>query len=266
MPIRDGRCSLFEVLEFLLLGGVPAGIWAMERLRRRQLARAQAEFMASLDDEVQVALHVANHEATSRNQSLHPLHLAFGMLQDEHVQDLITKVGGDPGKLEEAINTALDTPLETGARDALESLGYVSAVARHLDRKATCGELWARIARNPAVKGAFDSGGLPVHRLLFALVHGTEPPALQLPAPVPRAVHVVLRNDDVTTVEFVLALLHDVFELDPTTANAVTMETHQQGRAIVGRFAPDVAVSRVESARSRARDAGFPLWVGVEPC
>ncbi len=222
--------------------------------------------MASLEDEVQIALHVANHEAQSRNQSLHPLHLAFGMIQDEQVQELISKVGGDPTKLEEAINAALDKQTEDGTRDALESLGYVSAVARHLERKATCGELWARIARNAAVKGAFDAGGMPVHRLLFALVHGTEPPALQLPAPVAASVHVVLRNDDVTTVEFVLALLREVFELDPTTANAVTMETHQQGRAIVGRFAPDVAVSRVESARTRARDAGFPLWVGVEPC
>ncbi|CAN5923641.1 hypothetical protein BH11MYX3_BH11MYX3_33570 [soil metagenome] len=254
------------MLEFLLLGGVPAGIWAMERLRRRAVTRAQAEFLASLEDEVQVALHVANHEARSRNQSLHPLHLAFGMLQDEQVQELISKVGGDPTKLEDAINAALDTQAEQGTRDALESLGYVSAVARHLDRKATGSELWARIARNAAVKAAFESGGMPVHRLLFALVHGTEPPALQLPAPAAASVHVVLRNDDVTTVEFVLALLRDVFELDPTTANKVTMETHQQGRAIVGRFTPDVAASRIESARSRARDAGYPLWVGVEPC
>ncbi len=254
------------MLEFLLLGGVPAGIWAMERLRRRQAVRAQAAFMASLDDDVQVALHVANHEARARNHSLHPLHLAYGLLQNEQIQELITKVGGDPAKLEDAINASLDTSIEDGARDARESLGYVSAVARHLERKATCSELWARIARNAAVARAFDTGGMPVHRLLFALVHGSEPPALELPAPVPGAVHVVLRNDDVTTVEFVLALLREVFELDPTTANAVTMETHQQGRAIVGRFTPDVAASRVESARLRARDAGYPLWVGVEPC
>ncbi len=238
----------------------------MERLRRRAMVRAQAEFLASLDDEVQIALHVARHEARGRSQSLHPLHLAFGMLQDEQVQELITRVGGDPVKLEDSINAALDTAIEEGPRDALESLGYVSAVARHLDRKATCAELWARIARNPAVVRACDTGGLPVHRLLFVLIHGTEPPALALPAPAAGAVHVVLRNDDVTTVEFVLAVLREVFELDPTTANAVTMETHQQGRAIVGRFAPEVAASRVESARLRARDAGYPLWVGVEPC
>jgi len=197
---------------------------------------------------------------------VHPLHLAFGLLQDEQFQQVITKVGGDPARIEEAINTGLDAAPQDAGRDAIESLAYVSAVAQHLGRKATCGDLWARLARNPDLARVFETSGLPVHRLLFALVHGTEPPALRLPAPVPGAVHVVLRNDDVTTVEFVMSILREVFELDPAQAEVVTMETHHQGRAIVGRFAPDVAMTRIESVRTRARAAGFPLWVGVEPC
>lgn len=254
------------MLEFLLLGGVPVSVWAMERLRRRQHARAHAAFLASLDDDVQVVLHVANHEARTRNQVLHPLHLAYGLLQDEQVQELITRVGGNVAAIEDAVIAGLDGTVDDTNREALEALAYVSAVARHLDRRASCGDLWARVARNAAVIQVFDASGLPAHRLLFALVHGSEPPALMLPAPVPGAVHVVLRNDDVTTVEFVLSLLREVFELDPKTAEALTMETHQRGRAIVGRFPPEVAASRVESARMRARAAGFPLWVGVEPC
>ncbi len=254
------------MLEFLLLGGVPVSVWAMERLRRRQVARAHAAFLASLDDDVQVVLHVANHEARGRNQVLHPLHLAYGLLQDESIQQLIAKVGGDAAAIEDAVIAGLDGATDDTNRDAIEALAYVSAVARHLDRRATCGDLWARLARNAAVVRVFEASGLPAHRLLFALVHGTEPPALMLPAPMPGAVHVVLRNDDVTTVEFVLALLREVFELDPRTAEALTMETHHQGRAIIGRFPPELAASRVESARLRARAAGFPLWVGVEPC
>lgn len=255
------------MIELLLLGGVPVGVWAMERLRRRQLQRAHAAFLGRLDDEIQVALHVANHEARQRNQALHPLHLAYGLLQDEKIQEIVAKIGGDPAKIEESVLAALDAPgFEGGGREALEALAYTAGVAQHLDRRASAGDLWARVARNPAVAGAFDAGGLPAHRLLFALIHGGEPPALQLPAPMPGAVYIVLRNDDVTTMEFVVAMLREVFELDAARAEALTLETHNQGRAIVGRFPPDVAASRVESARSRAKAAGFPLWVGVEPC
>ncbi len=238
----------------------------MERLRRRQIRQAHASFLATLDDELQVVLHVANHEARQRNHSLQPLHLAYGLLQDEAFQQVITKVGGDPERIEESITGVLDSVQDDTNREALEALGFISAVAHHLDRKATVGDLFARLSRNATVAKAFAASGLIVHELLFAVVHGTKPPALMLPAPSPGAVHVVLRNDDVTTVEFVMAILRDVFELDPVRAQTVTMQTHQQGRAVVGRFAPEVAATHIESVRTRARDAGFPLWVGVEPC
>lgn len=238
----------------------------MERLRRRQIRQAHASFLATLDDDLQVVLHVANHEARQRDQSLQPLHLAYGLLQDESFQEVISSVGGDPARIEETVMGALDVAQDATTREALEALGFISAVAHHLDRKATVGDLFARLARNPVVVKAFAASGLVVHELLFAVVHGMKPPALMLPAPTPRAVHVVLRNDDVTTVEFVMAILREVFDLDLVRAKTVTMETHHQGRAIVGRFPPEVAATHIESVRTRARDAGFPLWVGVEPC
>lgn len=238
----------------------------MERLRRRQIRQAHEGFLATLDDDLQVVLHVANHEARQRDRSLQPLHLVYGLLQDESFQQVIAKVGGDLEKVEASVVAALDATPESTSREALEALGFVSAVAEHLGRKATVGDLLARLVRNAAAAKAIEAGGVLVHELLFAVVHGTKPPALMLPAPMPGAVHVVLRNDDVTTVEFVMAVLRDVFQLDPARAQTVTMETHEQGRAVVGRFPPEVAASHVASVRSRARDAGFPLWVGVEPC
>jgi ATP-dependent Clp protease adaptor protein ClpS len=254
------------VIEFLLLGGLPLSVWAMERLRRRQIRQAHASFLATLDDDLQVVLHVANHEARQRDHSLQPLHLVYGLLQDEPFRDVIAKVGGDPARIEETVTSALDGVQEATNREALEALGFISAVAQHLERKATVGDLFARLARNVTVAKSFEASELPVHELLFAVVHGTKPPALMLPAPSPGAVHVVLRNDDVTTVEFVMSILREVFELDPARAQTVTMETHHQGRAIVGRFSPEIAATHIESVRTRARAAGFPLWVGVEPC
>lgn len=255
------------MIEFLLLGGVPVGVWALERLRRKQYERAHKQFLATLDDDVQVALHVANHEAKTRNQPVSPLHLAYGLVQDENVQALIAKVGGDVDKLDAAIATALDGAPESDAMQASYAvLAYVSQVAAHLERRATAGDLWARVSRYPAVAKAFEAGGLPAHRLLFALVHGSDAPPPRLTAPVPPTVHVVLRNDDVTTFEFVRDMLRDVFELDDAATHQIAMTTHQEGRAVIGRYPPDLAATRVESARSRAREAGFPLWVGVEPC
>ncbi len=255
------------MIEFLLLGGVPVGVWALERLRRRQYERAHKAFLATLDDDVQVAIHVANHEAKARNQPVSPLHIAYGLVQDESVQELIGKVGGDVEKLETAVATALDDAPEGDATQAAyAALAYVSQVAAHLDRRATASDLWARVSRYPAVVKAFDAGGLPAHRLLFALVHGGDAPPPRLTAPVPSTVHVVLRNDDVTTFEFVRDMLRDVFGLDDAATQQIAMTTHQEGRAVIGRFPPDVAATRIESARTRAREAGFPLWVGVEPC
>jgi ATP-dependent Clp protease adaptor protein ClpS len=255
------------VIEFLLLGGVPVGVGALERLRRRQYERAHKAFLATLDDDVQVALHVANHEAKAREQPVSPLHLAYGLVQDESVQQLIGKVGGDVEKLEAAITAALDSePAGDALHAASAALAYVSLVAAHLERTAPAGDLWARLSRYPAVASAFEAGGLPAHRLLFALVHGGDAPPPRLTAPVPATVHVVLRNDDVTTFEFVRELLHDVFELDDEATRQIAMTTHNEGRAVIGRYPPDVAATRVESARTRAREAGYPLWVGVEPC
>lgn len=254
------------MIEFLLLGGLPLSVWAMERLRRRQIKQAHASFLATLDDDLQVVLHVANHEARQRNHSLLPLHLAYGLLQDESFQQVIAKVGGNAERLEEAVTSALDRAQDATNREALEALGFISAVADHLRRKATVSDLFARLVRDQQVVKALEAGGIVVHELLFAVVHRTKPPALMLPAPSPGAVHVVLRNDDVTTVEFVMSVLREVFGLDPVRAQTVTMETHHQGRAVVGRFPPEVAASHVESVRERAKHAGFPLWVGVEPC
>ena len=77
--------------------------------------------------------------------------------------------------------------------------------------------------------------------------------------------HVVLRNDDYTAQQFVCHILEGVFELSADDARTRMMETHEQGRAIIGRFRPDEARAKIEDVRSRARAGGFPLWIGIEP-
>jgi ATP-dependent Clp protease adaptor protein ClpS len=79
-------------------------------------------------------------------------------------------------------------------------------------------------------------------------------------------VHVVLRNDDYTTKDFVVGILHDVFDLAEPDAVARMEETHNGGRTIVGRLKLAIARDKIASARRRAHDSGFPLWIGVEDC
>ena len=76
----------------------------------------------------------------------------------------------------------------------------------------------------------------------------------------------MLRNDDHTTREFVVAALRDVFELGEHEAETRMLETHNHGASIIGRYKLAVAKDKIGTVRRRARDEGFPLWIGVEDC
>lgn len=76
---------------------------------------------------------------------------------------------------------------------------------------------------------------------------------------------VVLLNDDFTTMEFVLKILQDHFELDLESAQRVMLEIHGEGRAVCGRFAPNVAAVKVELVGAAARLEEHPLRCIAEP-
>ena len=78
-------------------------------------------------------------------------------------------------------------------------------------------------------------------------------------------VNVVLRNDDYTTRDFVCELLTGTFGCTEDVAEARTMQTHTEGRGVIGRFRAHDAKSKILAARELARTRGFPLWIGIEP-
>jgi ATP-dependent Clp protease adapter protein ClpS len=43
------------------------------------------------------------------------------------------------------------------------------------------------------------------------------------------------------------------------------LETHTEGRSVIGRFGASDARGKILEVRSRARSRGAPLWIGVEP-
>ena len=257
-----------SVIEYLVLGGAALGALGWERLRRARHARMHRAFLATLDDEAQVVLHVALREAEARHQPLRPLHLVYGLAQDEAFVAAIRRVGGDPDAIEQHVLAELDhEPADERAaheaHEALVVMAYASAIGQHNQRRATCADIWSRLAQTTTA-AVVEPGAVDPLALQFVLVHGTEPPAPMLAGAA--AVHVVLRNDDVTTRDLVVEILRDVFGLPELDAERVMMTAHDEGRAIIGRFDSAVARDRIEAARARARAERSPLWLGVEAC
>jgi ATP-dependent Clp protease adaptor protein ClpS len=76
---------------------------------------------------------------------------------------------------------------------------------------------------------------------------------------------VVVCNDDVTTVEFVVAMLISIFRYDEKRAFDLTLAIHQKGSAVAGIFSYEIAEQKAVDATNMARLNGFPLITKVEP-
>lgn len=80
----------------------------------------------------------------------------------------------------------------------------------------------------------------------------------------PRHYQVIMHNDDFTPMDFVVELLQDFFHKDEIEAVHLMMMVHENGRASVGTYPRDIAVSKVENATSRAREEGYPFRMTIE--
>jgi ATP-dependent Clp protease adaptor protein ClpS len=76
---------------------------------------------------------------------------------------------------------------------------------------------------------------------------------------------VLLLNDDVTTVEFVIWLLMSLFHKPKPEAIRLTWEVHETGSALITVTSLERAELYVEQVRSLARPRGFPLQATIEP-
>lgn len=76
---------------------------------------------------------------------------------------------------------------------------------------------------------------------------------------------VVCHDDPITTMEFVVEVLREVFGLTQARAYERMMRVHTSGAATVGTWSEDEARTRARKAIARARAAGFPLSFTVEP-
>jgi ATP-dependent Clp protease adaptor protein ClpS len=76
---------------------------------------------------------------------------------------------------------------------------------------------------------------------------------------------VIIQNDDVTPMEFVVLVLRYCFDLSFDAAMDVMLTAHNEGRALVTTLPYEEAQERVYTAHSAAREAGYPLTFYLEP-
>jgi len=76
---------------------------------------------------------------------------------------------------------------------------------------------------------------------------------------------VIIHNDDVTPMEFVIVILQRIFELLPLEAEHVMFVAHYTGMAYVCTLPLSEAKSRVGKAHFAAQLEGYPLRFTIEP-
>ena len=87
----------------------------------------------------------------------------------------------------------------------------------------------------------------------------------KLNIPEPRMFKVIFINDEITTMEFIIETLKNVFDYDEEDANEMTMRIHQEGAAIVAVYPYELAEQKGIESTVLARNNGFPLQVKLEP-
>ncbi len=75
---------------------------------------------------------------------------------------------------------------------------------------------------------------------------------------------VILYNDDYTSMEFVVAILMDVFGKSLEKATQMMLNIHNKGKQVCGIYPRQIAETKVAAVHSLAGSKGFPLKSTME--
>lgn len=81
----------------------------------------------------------------------------------------------------------------------------------------------------------------------------------------PNLFRVIYFNDDVTSFEFVISSLIEVFNYDIISAQDLAESVHEHGKSIVAVLPYEVAEQKTIEVLTLAQLSGYPLVVKVEP-
>ena len=94
----------------------------------------------------------------------------------------------------------------------------------------------------------------PQPKIEFIVAEELEPPY-----------RVLVHNDDVTPMDFVVDVLQSAFDLLFDRAESVMLTAHHKGVAYVATYPKEEARSRIARAHNLAGAAGYPLKFTMEP-
>jgi len=76
--------------------------------------------------------------------------------------------------------------------------------------------------------------------------------------------NVILYNDSVTTMEFVVLVLMQIFRKSYEESAAIMMAIHEQGHGVAGTYPYELAHAKQEDVIYSARGHGYPLRCEIE--
>lgn len=82
---------------------------------------------------------------------------------------------------------------------------------------------------------------------------------------VPKRYKVLLLNDDYTTMEFVVAILEQIFFKAHEDAVRIMLQVHRQGMGVAGVYVKEIAEMKCVLVHDLAGAHGFPLHCVMEP-
>lgn len=80
----------------------------------------------------------------------------------------------------------------------------------------------------------------------------------------PSLYKVLLHNDDYTSMEFVVAILENVFCKNTSEASKIMMNVHQEGVGVAGVFTLEICETKVTIVHGLAQQNEFPLRCSIE--
>lgn len=80
----------------------------------------------------------------------------------------------------------------------------------------------------------------------------------------PKKWKIVLHNDDVTPMDFVIDLLHVVFRMQVGEAVAITMQVHTSNKGIAGVYPFEIAEQKYSEANKIIKLANMALLITLE--
>ena len=87
---------------------------------------------------------------------------------------------------------------------------------------------------------------------------------IKIRATEPKRWKVILLNDDTTPMEFVIALLIEIFKHSQDGARDIMLQVHETGSGIAGIYSFEIAEAKAVEATNLARTNGHALQIKLE--